>query len=114
MTRGTVCSSVSDAVEAKWLSCARLCASAQTSKQVWRNVKNSLLFPFDAECKGPSMNEPDWISRCADRLQLQWPRADRQELEKTARDLLEQEHWRNHAAEEAAVMWLSLGVRVPE
>lgn len=58
------------------------------------------------------MNEPDWINRCADRLQEQWPRAKRQELEDTARELLEQAHWRNRSAEEAAVTWLRLGVHV--
>jgi hypothetical protein len=60
------------------------------------------------------MNDPDWISQCADRLQKQWPRATRQELEETARELLEKEHWRIHSAEEAAVMWLRLGVQVPQ
>jgi hypothetical protein len=58
------------------------------------------------------MNEFDWVSRCADRLQQQWPRASRDDLEDTARELYEQDHWRMQDAELAATTWLQLGVLV--
>ena len=52
----------------------------------------------------------DWIRRCADRLQEQWPRADREILEDTAMDLLGAEKWRRLSPEVAAVAWLRQGV----
>ncbi len=55
------------------------------------------------------MSEVEWISCCADRLQQQWPRAQRDELEETARELSHQDHWRCHRGDEAAFMWLQLG-----
>jgi hypothetical protein len=51
----------------------------------------------------------DWIRRCADRFQEQWPRADREILEDTAMDLLGIEKWRRLSPEVAAVAWLRQG-----
>lgn len=58
------------------------------------------------------MSDAEWVSRCADRLQEQWPRAQRDALEETARELMQQGRWRECAGEEAAVRWLRLGVLV--
>lgn len=58
------------------------------------------------------MNETEWVRLCADRLHQQWPRASREDLEDTARELLAQDHWRSQPAELAAVTWLRLGVLV--
>ena len=58
------------------------------------------------------MTDIEWVSRCADRLQQQWPRASRCDLEDTARELHAQEHWREQDAEVAATTWLQLGVLV--
>lgn len=58
------------------------------------------------------MSDVEWVQRCADRLQQQWPRASREDLEDTARELHRQEHWREQPAEDAAVTWLRLGVLV--
>ena len=55
----------------------------------------------------------NWIRRCADRLQEQWPRADREDLEDTAMELLGSEKWRRLNPEVAAVAWLCQGVLVP-
>lgn len=61
---------------------------------------------------GVVMNEVEWIKQCADRLQQQWPRANRKDLEDAARELLAKEYWRTQPAEIAAVTWLRLGVLV--
>lgn len=44
------------------------------------------------------------------RLHQQWPRASREDLEDTARELLAQDQWRSLPAEFAAVTRLWLGV----
>jgi hypothetical protein len=62
--------------------------------------------------KGLAMSDTDWVRRCEDRLHEQWPRASREDLEETARELHAHDHWRNQRAEEAAVTWLRLGVLV--
>ena len=49
------------------------------------------------------MTDTEWVRRCADRLHEQWPRASREDLEETARELHAQDHWRGQPAEEAAV-----------
>ena len=56
----------------------------------------------------------DWIRRCADRLCEQWPRADREDLEDAAMDLLGTEKWRRLRPEVAAVAWLRQGVLEPQ
>lgn len=55
----------------------------------------------------------DWIRRCAHRLYEQWPRADREDLEDTAKDLLSTEKWCRLRPEVAAVAWLRQGVLEP-
>lgn len=51
-----------------------------------------------------------WISRCASRLQEQWPTAPEDQLRDTAAELLASEKWRRFAPEVAAVAWLRQGV----
>ena len=47
-----------------------------------------------------------WIAVCAERLRLQWPRADPTSLEEAARELWQSEALRALSAEEAAEKWL--------
>ncbi|HZE92126.1 MAG TPA: hypothetical protein VE029_10550 [Rhizobacter sp.] len=54
------------------------------------------------------INDIEWVSRCADRLQHHWPHASRQAMEDCARDLLGDRRWRRLAPEVAGVVWLRL------
>lgn len=55
------------------------------------------------------INDTEWVSRCADRLQHQWPHATREAVEDSARGLLGDHRWRMLAPEVAGVVWLRLG-----
>lgn len=51
-----------------------------------------------------------WVRQCADRLQQQWPRVPREDLEDTALDLLGKPELRRLEPDQAASQWLHKGV----
>jgi hypothetical protein len=52
------------------------------------------------------LEDVQWIALCAERLRVQWPRADPTSLAEAARDLWLNKELRVLAAEEAAERWL--------
>lgn len=56
------------------------------------------------------MEALEWITRCSARLAQQWPRADGAELDDTALDLWQVDHWRDMEPEVAALAWIRLGI----
>jgi hypothetical protein len=58
---------------------------------------------------GLAINDAEWLARCADRLQHQWPHAARSNIEESVRGLMGENRWRRLAPEVAGVVWLRLG-----
>jgi hypothetical protein len=58
---------------------------------------------------GLAINDTEWLARCADRLQHQWPHAARSSIEESVRSLMGESRWRRLAPEVAGVVWLRLG-----
>ena len=56
------------------------------------------------------MNADEWTQQCAQRLHLQWPIVDRQDLEHLAGALLAEERWKSMEPTDAAVHWLRQGI----
>lgn len=56
------------------------------------------------------MSTDEWTQQCVERLHLQWPSVDRQDLEHLAGALHAEERWREMEPTEAAVQWLRQGI----
>lgn len=57
-----------------------------------------------------TMSTDDWTQQCVERLHLQWPSVDRQDLEHLAGALHAEERWRAMEPVDAAVQWLRQGI----
>ena len=55
----------------------------------------------------------EWIDRCAQRLQAQWPAVAAAQLDELAIELWQEPRWRALPPEQAAEAWLKLGVLAP-
>lgn len=51
-------------------------------------------------------DDPDWLRRCAARLQVRWPKVDARAIEAIARDLAQQPGPRSMDPEDAAMAWV--------
>ena len=56
------------------------------------------------------MTPDQWTSRCAQQLQEQWPRVDRNDLEHLAEALRMEPRWVSMEPDQEALAWLSQGI----
>ncbi|SHN29245.1 hypothetical protein SAMN02787076_04846 [Rhizobacter sp. OV335] len=60
----------------------------------------------------PDITSENWALKCAERLQEQWPRVDRSDLEHLAWALISEPYWQGMDPSDAALEWLQQGVSV--